>query len=173
MSFRMSPLRGTAARNKGMALVSPQDRRPVRHDRQAGQREPLSDLFRRPYIWDGGVAILKPEFPWEFVQIGNCGSPIELDEGWLLLTHGVGPVRKYSIGAVLLDKDDPSRVLARSREPLVRPEPSEREGYVPNVVYTCGAMRHNDQIVLPYAVSDTFSKFATIKIAALMRSLEH
>ncbi len=113
------------------------------------------------YSWEGGVAILKPQFPWEFVQIGNCGSPIELDEGWLLLTHGVGPVRKYSIGAVLLDKQDPSKVLARSREPLVRPEPSEREGYVPNVVYTCGAMRHNDQIILPYAVSDTFSKFAT------------
>ena len=96
------------------------------------------------YSWDGGVAILKPQFPWEFVQIGNCGAPIELDEGWLLLTHGVGPVRKYAIGAVLLDKADPSKVLARTREPLVRPEPSEREGYVPNVVYTCGAMRHGD-----------------------------
>ena len=90
----------------------------------------------------------------------------------LLLTHGVGPVRKYSIGAVLLDKGDPSKVLARSREPLVRPEPSEREGYVPNVVYTCGAIRHNDQIILPYAVSDTFSNFATIKIAALMQAME-
>jgi predicted GH43/DUF377 family glycosyl hydrolase len=89
-----------------------------------------------------------------------------------MLTHGVGPVRKYSIGAVLLDKTDPSRVLARSREPLVRPEPSEREGYVPNVVYTCGAMRYNDQIILPYAVSDTFSNFATIKIAALMQTME-
>ncbi len=120
------------------------------------------------YGWDGGVAILKPQFPWEFVQIGNCGSPIELDEGWLLLTHGVGPVRKYSIGAVLLDKANPAKVLARAREPLVRPEPSEREGYVPNVVYTCGAMRHNDQIILPYALSDTFSTFATIKISALL-----
>ena len=89
-----------------------------------------------------------------------------------MLTHGVGPVRKYSIGAVLLDKTDPSKVLARSREPLVRPQPSEREGYVPNVVYTCGAMRFDDQIILPYAVSDTFSNFATIKIAALMRTME-
>jgi predicted GH43/DUF377 family glycosyl hydrolase len=124
------------------------------------------------YSWDGGQAILMPKFPWEFVQIGNCGSPIELDEGWLLLTHGVGPVRKYSIGAALLDKADPSNVLARSAEPLVRPDPSEREGYVPNVVYTCGAMRHRDLIVLPYAVSDTFSNFATIKIAALMQSME-
>ena len=124
------------------------------------------------YSWNGGQVILKPQFPWEFVQIGNCGSPIELDNGWLLLTHGVGAVRKYSIGAVLLDKEDPSKVLARSREPLVRPDMSEREGYVPNVVYTCGAMRHNDQIILPYAVSDTFSNFATIKIAALMQAME-
>ena len=123
------------------------------------------------YCWNGGVPILKPQFPWEFVQMGNCGAPIELDEGWLLLTHGVGPVRKYSIGAALLDKDDPSKVLARSPEPLVRPEPSEREGYVPNVVYTCGAIRHHDRIILPYAVSDTFSNFATIEIAALLKTM--
>ena len=172
-SFRMSPLRGTAARNKGMALFP----RKIGGKYAMIGRQDNENLYliysNDLHSWDGGVAILKPEFPWEFVQIGNCGSPIELDEGWLLLTHGVGPIRKYSIGAVLLDKQDPSRVLARSREPLVRPEPSEREGYVPNVVYTCGAMRHNDQIVLPYAVSDTFSKFATIKIAALMRILEH
>jgi predicted GH43/DUF377 family glycosyl hydrolase len=123
------------------------------------------------YTWEGGHSFLQPEYPWEFVQIGNCGSPVELDNCWLLLTHGVGPVRKYSIGAVLLDKKDPSKVLARSREPLVRPEPTEREGYVPNVVYTCGAMRHSDQIILPYAISDTFSNFATIKIAALMQAV--
>jgi predicted GH43/DUF377 family glycosyl hydrolase len=170
ISFRMSPLRGAAARNKGMALfpqkIGGKYAMIGRQDNENLYLIYSDDL----YSWDGGVAILKPQFPWEFVQIGNCGSPIELDEGWLLLTHGVGPVRKYSIGAVLLDKQDPSRVLARSREPLVRPEPSEREGYVPNVVYTCGAMRHNGQIVLPYAVSDTFSKFATIKIAALMQS---
>jgi predicted GH43/DUF377 family glycosyl hydrolase len=106
------------------------------------------------------------------VRIGNCGSQLELDEGWLLLTHGVGPVRKYPIGAVLLDKNHPSKVVARSREPLVRPEQSEREGYVPNVVYTCGAMRHNNQIVMPYTVSDTFSNFATIEISALMSTLQ-
>jgi predicted GH43/DUF377 family glycosyl hydrolase len=90
----------------------------------------------------------------------------------LLLTHGVGAVRKYSIGAVLLDKNDPSKVIGRSREPLVRPEPSEREGYVPNVVYTCGAIRFKDRIVLPYAISDTFSNFATIKVEALLSILE-
>ena len=172
MSFRMSPLRGTAAQNKGMALFPRKiNGRYAMIGRQDNENLYLiysDDL----YTWNGGQVILKPQFPWEFVQIGNCGSPIELDNGWLLLTHGVGAVRKYSIGAVLLDKEDPSKVLARSREPLVRPDVSEREGYVPNVVYTCGAMRHNDQIILPYAVSDTFSNFATIKIAALMQAME-
>jgi predicted GH43/DUF377 family glycosyl hydrolase len=171
ISFRMSPLHGAAARNKGMALFPRRiDGKYAMIARQDNENLYLiysKDLHR----WEGGQAILKPQFPWEFVQIGNCGSPIELEEGWLLLTHGVGPVRKYSIGAALLDKHDPSRVLARSSEPLLRPEPSEREGYVPNVVYTCGAMAHGDQIILPYAVSDTFSNFATIKIAALMRAL--
>ena len=171
VSFKFSPLGGTAARNKGMALFPRKiGGRYAMIARQDNENLYLiySDDLRK---WDGGVAILKPEYPWEFVQIGNCGSPIELDEGWLLLTHGVGPVRKYSIGAVLLDKADPAKVLARSREPLVRPEPSEREGYVPNVVYTCGAIRQNDQIILPYAVSDTFSNFATIKILALMDAM--
>jgi predicted GH43/DUF377 family glycosyl hydrolase len=170
-SFRMTPLQGTAASNKGMALFPRRiDGKYAMIARQDNENLYLiysNDLYR----WDGGQAILKPQFPWEFVQIGNCGSPIELDEGWLLLTHGVGPVRKYSIGAALLDKNDPAKVLARSAEPLVRPEPSEREGYVPNVVYTCGAMRHNDQIILPYAVSDSYSNFATIEIAALMRAM--
>jgi predicted GH43/DUF377 family glycosyl hydrolase len=168
LSFRMSPLSGVATRNKGMALFprrfGGQYAMIARQDNENLYLVYSDDLYR----WERGVSILRPQFPWEFVQIGNCGSPIELDEGWLLLTHGVGPVRKYSIGAVLLDKADPSKVLARAREPLVRPEPSEREGYVPNVVYTCGAMRHNDRIILPYAVSDTFSNFATIKIDALM-----
>ncbi len=172
MSFRMTPLQGAAARNKGMALfprrIAGKYAMIARQDNENLYLIYSSDLYR----WDGGQAILKPQFPWEFVQIGNCGSPIELDEGWLLLTHGVGPVRKYSIGAALLDKNDPSKVLARSREPLLRPEPSEREGYVPNVVYTCGAMRHNDEIILPYAVSDTFSNFATIKISTLLRAMQ-
>ena len=170
-SFRMTPLGGSAARNKGMALFPRKiDGRYAMIGRQDNENLYLiySDDI---YTWEGGHPILQPEYPWEFVQIGNCGSPIELDDYWLLLTHGVGPVRKYSIGAVLLDKKDPSKVLARSREPLVRPEPTEREGYVPNVVYTCGAMRHADQIILPYAISDTFSNFATIKIAALMQAV--
>jgi predicted GH43/DUF377 family glycosyl hydrolase len=171
LSFRMTPLRGAAASNKGMALfprkINGQYAMIARHDNENLYLLDSDDL----HCWNGGTAILKPPFPWEFVQIGNCGAPIELDEGWLLLTHGVGPVRRYSIGAVLLDKADPSKVLARSPEPLVRPETSYREGYVPNVVYTCGAVRHNGRIVLPYAVSDTFSNFATIEIGALMRIL--
>ena len=172
VSFRLSPLKGDAAHNKGLALFP----RKIdgawemigRHDNENLYLIRSDDL----YTWNDGVVLLKPKFPWEFVQIGNCGSPIEIDEGWLLLTHGVGPVRKYSIGAVLLDKQDPSRVLARSATPLVRPEPDEREGYVPNVVYTCGALRHHDLIILPYAVSDTFTKFATIEIAELLMSME-
>ncbi len=171
LSFRMTPMTGAATSNKGMALFP--RRIGGRYAMIARQdNENLHLIYSdNLYTWDRGVTLLKPRFPWEFVQIGNCGAPIELDQGWLLLTHGVGPVRKYSIGAVLLDKDDPSKVVARAREPLVRPEPSERDGYVPNVVYTCGAMRHNDRIILPYAVSDTFSNFATIKISALMQVL--
>ena len=170
-SFRLIPLAGRAASNKGMALFPRKiDGRYAMIARQDNENLYLiysDDL----YTWEGGQAILQPEHPWEFVQIGSCGSPIELDDCWLLLTHGVGPVRKYSIGAVLLDKKDPSKVLARSHEPLVRPEPAEREGYVPNVVYTCGAMRHRDLIILPYAISDTFSNFATITIADLMKAI--
>jgi predicted GH43/DUF377 family glycosyl hydrolase len=172
LSYRMSPLTGTATRNKGMALfprrIAGKYAMIARQDNENLYLIYSDDL----YCWNGGNAILKPQFPWEFGQIGSCGAPLELDEGWLLLTHGVGPVRKYSIGAVLLDKTDPSKVLARTREPLIRPEPWGREGYVPNVVYTCGGMRHNDRIVLPYAVSDTFSNFATIEIAALMRFMQ-
>jgi predicted GH43/DUF377 family glycosyl hydrolase len=171
-SFRLTPLQGNAARNKGMALF------PRKIDGQyamIGRQDNENLHFIRSdnlNVWNGGTTLMGPLYPWEFVQIGNCGSPIELEEGWLLLTHGVGPVRKYAIGAALLDKRDPSKVLARSREPLVRPEPSEREGYVPNVVYTCGAMRHGDLLVLPYAVSDTYSNFATITISSLLRTLQ-
>lgn len=172
VSFRLSTLKGSAARNKGMALFP----------RKIGGRyamiarqdnENLYLIFSEDLqTWDGGQPILKPRYPWEFVQIGNCGSPIELDVGWLLLTHGVGPLRKYSIRAALLDKNDPSKVLGRLREPLLRPDPSEREGYVPNVVYTCGAMRHQDKIIFPYAVSDSYCNFATIEIASLIAAMD-
>jgi predicted GH43/DUF377 family glycosyl hydrolase len=170
-SFRMIPLSGSVTRNKGMALFPRKinDRYAMigRQDNENLYLIYSDDL----HTWNGGQCILQPEYPWEFVQIGTCGSPIELDDCWLLLTHGVGPVRKYSIGAVLLDKKDPSKIVARSREPLLRPEPTEREGYVPNVVYTCGAMRYGERIILPYAISDTYSNFATIKIPALMQAI--
>ncbi|UXN67820.1 glycoside hydrolase family 130 protein (plasmid) [Devosia neptuniae] len=171
LSFRMTPLKGSAARNKGMALFPRKiDGRYAMIGRQ--DNENLYLIYSDDLLtWDGGKPILRPQWPWEFVQIGNCGSPIELDEGWLLFTHGVGPVRRYAIGAALLDKADPSKVIARSREPLVHPDPSQREGYVPNVVYTCGAIRHGSRIILPYAVSDTFSNFATIKIEALLGAM--
>jgi predicted GH43/DUF377 family glycosyl hydrolase len=172
VSFRLSSLKGNAARNKGMALFPQKiDGKYAMIARQDNENLYLiysDDL----HTWDDGQPILKPRYPWEFVQIGNCGSPIELDQGWLLLTHGVGPVRKYSIGAALLDKKDPSKVLGRLREPLLRPDPSEREGYVPNVVYTCGAMRHRDKIIFPYAVSDTYCNFATIEIASLIAAMD-
>lgn len=168
ISFRMTPLMGPAARNKGMALfprkINGKYAMIGRQDNESLYLIYSEDL----YSWGEGVVLLKPRFPWEFVQIGNCGSPIELDEGWLLLTHGVGPVRRYSIGAVLLDKTDPCRVIARSSEPLLRPEMYERDGYVPNVVYTCGALRHGGRIILPYAVADTYANFATVEIPALI-----
>jgi predicted GH43/DUF377 family glycosyl hydrolase len=170
-TFRMTPLAGTASRNKGMSLFP---RKIAGRFAMIGRQdnENLYIIYSDDlYTWGGGEAFLQPLYPWEFVQIGNCGSPIELDEGWLLLTHGVGPVRKYSIGAVLLDKNDPSKVIGRSRDPLVRPEPTEREGYVPNVVYTCGALRLRQRIILPYAVSDSFSNFATMNITELLQAL--
>jgi predicted GH43/DUF377 family glycosyl hydrolase len=169
--FKMTPLTGSAARNKGMALFPRRlNGRYAMIGRQDNENLYLiysNDL----YSWDEGVAILMPQFPWEFIQIGNCGSPIELEEGWLLLTHGVGPMRRYCIGAALLDKEDPSRVIARSPQPLVQPEPGEREGYVPNVVYTCGALRNGRRIILPYAVCDTSCNIATIEIAALLAAM--
>jgi predicted GH43/DUF377 family glycosyl hydrolase len=171
-TFRMTPLGGSAARNKGMALFPRKiNGRYAMIGRQ--DNENLYLLYSDDlHTWSGGDLIIQPMHPWEFVQMGSCGSPIELDDCWLLLTHGVGPVRKYSIGAVLLDKGDPSKVIARSQEPLVRPAPTEREGYVPNVVYTCGGMRHGDLIVLPYAISDTYSNFATIMIGDLVSAIE-
>jgi predicted GH43/DUF377 family glycosyl hydrolase len=172
VTFRMTSLRGTAARNKGMALFP----RRVGGRYAMISREDAENLY---FVtsddlrgWDDGILILKPKHAWEFIQIGNCGSPIELDEGWLLFMHGVGPVRSYAIGAVLLDKTDPSRVLARSREPLLRPLAAERGGYVPNVVYSCGGLRHGDRIILPYGVSDMFAHVTTMQTDALLRTLE-
>jgi predicted GH43/DUF377 family glycosyl hydrolase len=172
VSFRMLPLEGAAAANKGMALfprrIDGKYTMVARQDNENLHLVQSEDLLH----WDSGRPLMSPKYPWEFVQIGNCGSPIELDEGWLMFTHGVGPVRRYAIGAVLLDRDDPGRVLARSRRPIIQPEENGREGYVPNVVYSCGALKHAGMIVLPFAVSDTFCNFATINTADLLETLE-
>jgi len=171
LNFTLTPLHGPAARNKGMALF------PRRIDGHYAMiaRQDSENLFLLYsddlHHWDEGRLLMKPEFAWQFVQIGNCGSPVEIDEGWLLFTHGVGPMRRYAIGVTLLDKHDPSIILSRTVEPLLQPEPTEREGYVPNVVYSCGAMRHGDLIALPYAVSDTYSNFTTIKISRLLETM--
>jgi len=123
------------------------------------------------YTWDGGKKIITPEYFWEFFQIGNCGSPIEIDEGWLVLTHGVGSVRNYCIGACLLDRDDPSKVLKRMSLPLVHPSPKERDGYVPNVVYSCGGLVHDRTLLLPYGVADSFTAFATVPLDKLLETM--
>ena len=115
---------------------------------------------------------MKPEFPWELIQIGNCGPPIEIEEGWLLLTHGVGAMRQYSIGAVLLARDDPSKIIGRTREPILRAENDDRNGYVPNVVYTCGGMRVGDQLFMPYGISDSSIGFAFLPLKELVQSLD-
>jgi predicted GH43/DUF377 family glycosyl hydrolase len=121
--------------------------------------------------WEGGALLIRPQFPWELVQMGNCGPPIELDEGWLVLTHGVGAMRKYSIGAALLDKNDPSKVLARSAQPLLAAADQDREGYVPNVVYTCGAIRHGKKLFIPYGVADSSVAFAFVPISSILEQM--
>jgi predicted GH43/DUF377 family glycosyl hydrolase len=122
--------------------------------------------------WSGGVRVIRPRYPWEFVQMGNCGPPMEIDEGWLILTHGVGPMRNYAIGAALLDKNDPTKLLARTPEPLVRPDGEEREGYVPNVVYSCGAMVCARTLLLPYALADSLTTFSTCPVDSLLAAME-
>ena len=124
-----------------------------------------------PHFWNDYRKLLRPSYPWEFIQLGNCGSPIETEAGWLLLTHGVGPMRKYCIGAILLDLEDPSKVIGRLKEPLLKPNENEREGYVPNVVYTCGALLHGGQLVIPYAMSDSVSSIATVSMDELLAGL--
>ncbi len=169
--FRLMPLEGSAVRNKGMALFPRRiDGRCVMLVRLDGETLQLarSDDHRR---WDDAVPILAPAEPWEAMQIGNCGSPIELPEGWLVLTHGVGPVRRYCIGAALFDRDDPTRLLARLRRPLLSPDGHERDGYVPNVVYSCGAMVHAGRLVLPYAMSDTATTFASVPLDRLLAAM--
>jgi predicted GH43/DUF377 family glycosyl hydrolase len=123
------------------------------------------------HFWNEHKVLLTPAFAWELIQIGNCGSPIETDAGWLVLSHGVGPMRKYCIGAFLLDRDDPSKVIGRLREPLLKPSQKEREGYVPNVVYTCGALLHQDRLIIPYGLADHATGFATAPLAEVLAAM--
>lgn len=168
--FLLEPIEGRAGRNKGMALF-PQ---------KCGGwytmvgRQDGKNLFllrsRRIDRWDSeGVLLMEPKYPWEFIQIGNCGSPIRTDAGWLLFTHGVGAMRKYALGAALLDLDDPSKVLGRTAEPVLTAENADRSGYVPNVVYTCGALKTGDRLFVPYGISDSSVGFATVKIDDLLQ----
>jgi predicted GH43/DUF377 family glycosyl hydrolase len=171
LHFKINTLNGPEVRDKGFALFP----RKVNGlyamlSRQDGENMYLmySDMI---HFWYTKQLLMKPAYPWEYVQVGNCGSPIETDAGWLVLTHGVGPMRKYSIGAALLDRDDPSRVIGRLREPLLVPNENERKGYVPNVVYSCGALLHNGDLIVPYAMADYATTFATVPLEDLLAEM--
>jgi predicted GH43/DUF377 family glycosyl hydrolase len=173
LDFRVVTLNGLAVQNKGMALFPRRiDGRYVMLSRQ--DDENLHLMFSdSPYHWSDPRVVIRPRECWESVKIGNCGSPIETAEGWLVITHGVGPMRKYCIGAVLLDLEDPSRVIGRLRHPLISPQPQEREGYVPNVVYSCGSLVHAGQLILPFALSDRASALASIHLGGLLDVLRN
>jgi predicted GH43/DUF377 family glycosyl hydrolase len=170
--FRFRTLNGPAAENKGMALFPRKTGgRYAMLSRQDNENIYLM-YSDNVHFWNERQLLLKPAFPWEMVQMGNCGSPIETDAGWLVLSHGVGPMRQYSIGAFLLDRDDPSKVIGRLREPLLGPNENEREGYVPNVVYTCGALVHNGELIIPYGLADHATGFATVPLAEVLAGME-
>ena len=170
-SAQLVPMTGDAARNKGMALFPEKiDGRYMMVGRQDGQNMFLleSDDITD---WNGGELLMAPKYAWEFIQIGNCGAPILIDEGWLVLTHGVGAMRQYAIGAVLLDRADPSKIIGRTRYPILQAENDDRNGYVPNVVYTCGGMRVGDQLFMPYGISDSSIGFAFLPLKELVAAM--
>jgi predicted GH43/DUF377 family glycosyl hydrolase len=172
-SIQVHMLTGCGAKNKGMALFP----RKIRGKYAMVARLDNENLFYMEsddvLDWDRAQLLQTPRFPWQVIQIGNCGSPLETEAGWLLLTHGVGPMRQYCIGATLLDHDDPCRVIAQTKEPLLVASETERFGYVPNVVYSCGGMIHDGLLVLPYAMSDTATSIALIDVDELLKSLHH
>jgi predicted GH43/DUF377 family glycosyl hydrolase len=170
--FRFSTLNGPAVQNKGMALFP----RKVNGQYAMLSRQDDENIFIMfsddIRFWKEPKLLLSPSQPWEFFKMGNCGSPIETKAGWLVMSHGVGAMRKYCLGAFLLDLNDPTRVIGRLREPLLSPNESEREGYVPNVVYTCGALLHGRVLVIPYAMSDSATRFATVPLDELLGAME-
>lgn len=170
-TFRIATLNGSAARNKGIALFPRLvGGRYAALGRSDGESNHLmvSDHVR---FWHESERIQIPTRPWELMQIGNAGSPIETEAGWLVLTHAVGPMRQYALGAILLDLEDPRQVIGHLREPLLQPNDSERDGYVPNVVYSCGSLVHNDQLVIAYGASDTSAGFASVSLDDLLGEL--
>ncbi|NQT11799.1 MAG: glycosidase [Planctomycetes bacterium] len=168
-NINIHTLSGKFVQNKGMALFP----RKVGGQYMMSGRIDNENLYimksDHVLVWNHAEVVQTPKFPWELVQLGNCGSPLETEEGWLLLTHGVGPMRQYCIGAVLLDLEDPTKIIRQTSEPLMVPRGEERHGYVPNVVYSCGAMIHNDVLIIPYAMSDISSSFAIISLEELLR----
>ena len=170
--FKFSTLNGPAVQNKGMALFP---RKINGHYAMLSRQDDENILLMysdNTHFWRTPRLLLAPAQPWEFIKIGNCGSPIETEAGWLVLSHGVGAMRKYCLGAFLLDLNDPARVIGRLREPLLAPNEAEREGYVPNVVYTCGALLHRRELVIPYAMSDYATSFATVPLDELLAAME-
>ena len=169
--FKINTLNGQCVQNKGMALFP---RMIGDYFMMVGRLDGENIYLLRSdniHFWNDSKLVREPKYPWEMVQVGNCGSPIETDVGWILLTHGVGPMRQYWIGALLLDLEDPSRVVGELDEPMLVPNADERDGYVPNVVYSCGALRHGDHLIVPYAVSDSFTRVATVSIPDLLGRL--
>jgi predicted GH43/DUF377 family glycosyl hydrolase len=172
LRFRFITLNGPAAENKGMALF-PRKVSGLYAMLSRQDNENIYIMFSDDvHFWSDRKVLLKPIFPWELVQLGNCGSPIETAAGWLVLSHGVGPLRTYCIGAFLLDLDEPGKVIGRLREPLLKPNQSERQGYVPNVVYTCGALVHNGELIIPYAMADHATGFATVPLHEVLAAME-
>jgi predicted GH43/DUF377 family glycosyl hydrolase len=167
--FLLEPIEGRAGRNKGMALF-PQKvgGKYAMIGRQDGKNLFLLKSDRLDRWNTEGTLLMEPRYPWEFIQIGNCGSPVLTDQGWLVFTHGVGAMRKYALGCALLDRDNPSKVIGRVREPVLTAVDADRSGYVPNVVYTCGVMKVGERLLVPYGISDSAVGFATVKIADLL-----
>ena len=172
LRFRFITLNGPAAENKGMAVFPRKINGLYAMLSRQGNENIYIMFSDNIHFWNERKALLKPAFPWELIQIGNCGSPIETDAGWLVLSHGVGPLRKYCIGAFLLDRNNPAKVIGRLREPLLTPNENERVGYVPNVVYTCGALVHNGELIIPYGLADHATSFATVPLDELLAAMK-